>query len=554
MTRADGDDSRLRSLSRVLAKALAATLVVLLVVEVALRIGGAFFLEQHRSDDLAGGDEVFTIVALGESSTALWGEDAYPNQLEGLLRERLPGQPLKVLNLGMPGVDSDHIIEHLEETLDAHEPDLVTVMMGINDGERAFDALSPHQEPSRLQRALQGLKLYRFWAFTRGNVELVRWREERLQAAAERVTDLRAEQAHTPTLETAIQLALALRQQGLYVEELEVLRHAIEEWPGPRSYGLLARALWDRGSIDEEVALLETALERFQPSHLVYRLLSTAYRRQGRGEDALAILEARAEAFPTSPASLTDIADVHLGRGDLRQALAWYRTSTELRRLDYPNDDYAFVHIAECEERLGDPEAAEAALRRALEVRRSGEALTALAMFLDRQDRPDEAQEAFEEAITGGAETWPFYKNMPGRDYALHLRPEGVGEAILELARFHQRRGDPERARATLARGEANPRTLHNYGVLSDVVLERVGRLVAIQYPMRDLESLEALILPREGLVLVETREPFEEGVLREGYGTWFIDDYGGDFGHCTREGNRLIAEEVAEGIVEAFF
>ena len=77
---------------------------------------------------------------------------------------------------------------------------------------------------------------------------------------------------------------------------------------------------------------------------------------------------------------------------------------------------------------------------------------------------------------------------------------------------------------------------------------------MAIQYPMRDRESLEALLLPREGLVVVENREPFEEGVLREGYGTYFIDDYGGDFGHCTREGNGLIAEEVAEAIVKGFF
>ena len=43
----------------------------------------------------------------------------------------------------------------------------------------------------------------------------------------------------------------------------------------------------------------------------------------------------------------------------------------------------------------------------------------------------------------------------------------------------------------------------------------------------------------------------FREAVAREGYRAYFRDAFGGDFGHCTEKGNRLLEQHIAQVILE---
>ena len=81
-------------------------------------------------------DGVFRIVALGGSTTyssATPWEDAYPAQLQNILREEYGYNNVEVVNGGMPGYTSWDILANFVFRTRELEPDLVIIYEGIND-------------------------------------------------------------------------------------------------------------------------------------------------------------------------------------------------------------------------------------------------------------------------------------------------------------------------------------------------------------------------------------------------------------------------------------
>jgi lysophospholipase L1-like esterase len=78
------------------------------------------------------------VVCLGTSST--WGHGIeessgldYPSVLGGLLRQRLPGVPIEVVNAGVSGASTPRLLLFLREALLDLEPDLVVFSLSYND-------------------------------------------------------------------------------------------------------------------------------------------------------------------------------------------------------------------------------------------------------------------------------------------------------------------------------------------------------------------------------------------------------------------------------------
>lgn len=75
-----------------------------------------------------------TIVALGESTTFGWGvgdADTYPARLQALFAEH--GQPVRVINAGVPSYTSSQVLRYLETILRDRPPDLVLINILWND-------------------------------------------------------------------------------------------------------------------------------------------------------------------------------------------------------------------------------------------------------------------------------------------------------------------------------------------------------------------------------------------------------------------------------------
>jgi len=94
--------------------------------------------------------------------------------------------------------------------------------------------------------------------------------------------------------------------------------------------------------------------------------------------------------------------------------------------------------------------------------------------------------------------------------------------------------------------------TAGNYNKLKNVLDKRNIVYVCSQYPMRDLGPLKRVFKGDvDGIVFVDNEAIFKNAVDKEGYQNYFKDSFGGDFGHCTDKGNRLLAQNIADAVLK---
>jgi tetratricopeptide (TPR) repeat protein len=100
-----------------------------------------------------------------------------------------------------------------------------------------------------------------------------------------------------------------------------------------------------------------------------------------------------------------------------------------------------------------------------------------------------------------------------------------------------------------------NVETRTNYLKLERAASANGIKLVCMQYPMRDIAPLKEMLGDNGGAVLfVSNKENFKKALKERGFWYYFKDSFAGDFGHCTDEGNRLIADNLSDGILNKWF
>lgn len=76
------------------------------------------------------------VACIGDSNTyGLWlaREEAWPARLEALWNAQPGAKPFEVVNLGVPGANTSHVLRDLPRMLEATQPQLVLSMLGVND-------------------------------------------------------------------------------------------------------------------------------------------------------------------------------------------------------------------------------------------------------------------------------------------------------------------------------------------------------------------------------------------------------------------------------------
>ena len=112
-------------------------LIVLILIEFGLRMGGNFLsfqrqLKHHVSDS----EDRAKILCIGDSHT--WGygsssEASYPSQLENIINSTRR-EKYQVINAGIPGMNSAMIAEELVKKVNAYAPVAVIINGGSNNG------------------------------------------------------------------------------------------------------------------------------------------------------------------------------------------------------------------------------------------------------------------------------------------------------------------------------------------------------------------------------------------------------------------------------------
>lgn len=103
----------------------------IILLESGLRLGGFILLslQEHRNRVSIKQKGEFVILCLGESTTA----GQYPQFLEEYLNNANIGIKFSVVDKGIPAIDVDTVVDKLKNNLNEYKPNMVTIMLGIND-------------------------------------------------------------------------------------------------------------------------------------------------------------------------------------------------------------------------------------------------------------------------------------------------------------------------------------------------------------------------------------------------------------------------------------
>lgn len=94
------------------------------------------------------------------------------------------------------------------------------------------------------------------------------------------------------------------------------------------------------------------------------------------------------------------------------------------------------------------------------------------------------------------------------------------------------------------------------YKKILDLIIPKKIKFIAMQYPVRDIESLKKIIGYTgysNHVIFVSNKDTFRQALMSKNRQKIFEDLFAWDFGHCTRLGNRLIADNLAKEISKIF-
>ena len=212
-----------------------------LLFEGVFRIGGFIYkaIAQHRNDAALVQNGTTRILCLGESTTQIGGENSYPRQLEGILNARQNKTKFSVINGGIPGGNTTAIVNHLTQSLQTYQPQIVILMMGINDlapfGTESLQKASFKKNP--VVNILEKSRLVRLFRSL--------WQAAYLKSHPQAIT---LPDQEIPELKSSDRKfaygAAKLVAHGRYEEALgfyyELLTHDLEDWPKRWCYRKIA--------------------------------------------------------------------------------------------------------------------------------------------------------------------------------------------------------------------------------------------------------------------------------------------------------------------------
>jgi tetratricopeptide (TPR) repeat protein len=453
--------------------------------------------------------------------TEVGGKDSYPAWLERILNQRNIGVNFSVVNKGKTGINTFYILAHLEENLNKYNPDMVTAMIGINDGGMVMYPLSKtssYPPPDKHIKYYEDIpeantalfKTSRAYRFLR-----ILWQQLiqkiRKKGIYKPEGDKKVFKSGFRFSTTGLKECYAAQMEPEQAEE--ALKKAIELYSeNYNAYRALLCSYTDQAKYTEAEELLKKLIKLNPKDDQLYVDLGHLYTLQARffseGEMALK------KAIELNPKN----EQAHIELGSLYRCQAWvfYRREGNFSKVEEllkksieinPRDINSCVELARLYKDRGNLSRAEEMLKKAtaLEPGQDDRAAAGLAMLYEEMGKSELAQE--------------YYRK------ANRLRLENYSLV-----------------------------TTHNYQELKMMLDKRGIKLVCIQYPLRSIEPLKRMLQGQDGVIFVDNEKVFKDALKKGSFKDYFIDMFGGEFGHCTPEGNRLLAQNLANVILKEYF
>jgi tetratricopeptide (TPR) repeat protein len=495
----------------------------IILLEVGLRLTGNFLLFLRDADNnQKSSAKPYTIVCLGESTTMLGGVDAYPRQLETLLNQSHI-KNFKVINKGRPGEDSAYILSELDSILEDYNPDMVISMMGIND-----DASTRAYKSTMQNHFASFIKDFRI-------VKLVKLIRQHLKAKFDESSE---EDKLKVSLNTNPKDIWSYKVLGEYYEHAnepekakDLYRRGKQKFPKKAfSYEMLGRLMYKENRFQEVESLYEEAIAKNDQKTWPYVLLAQFYERQNQCTKAIDLLK-KAQTIVSTPREIF----LELGMA--------YKLNNEVSRARDIFEDVI---------NRGDADVG---------------VYSELGYIYYEDNQKEKAKAMFEKGF--------FLDNKRGQfvidwliekkdfvfteDFLMGLRIKASDPAQVDkaLGTLYERWGKNEEAAKFYKQSdEARPEyynhaTKVNYLALAKKVLDKKIKLVCVQYAMRPVEPLKKLMQDQQGISFVDNEYNFKDALKNASYNDYFTDSFAGDFGHCTKKGNALLAENIAKTVFE---
>ncbi len=468
--------------------------LTLTILETGLRLGGFIILSLQERRNLLSIKQrgEYRIICFGESTT----QGQYPSYLEAILNQRKIGIKFSVIDKGIVGTNTGFIVSQLEANLDKYQPDLVVTMMGIND----YEAHLPYEAGSANQNMLF-FKSFRTYKLTR-----LLW----------------------------LHIITKAKEMGFYKPQknrrlIQRLQHNLQK------IGLKTAYIEQDNLIQQETSF-KKALELNLQNDRAYAGLGWLYRRQGKLVEAEQAFKKALEFNPQNDRAYAELGWLYRSQGKPSEAEEAFKKALEFT----PQNDQAYLGLGLLYIRQGKLTEAEQAFKKALEFNpQNDRAYAGLGQLYRSQGKPSEAEQLFKEAL----------ELNPQNDRAYGSLAVVYGE----MGNYILRKEYEEKAKQIRERFY-NPITINNYRRFKQILNRRKVEWICVQYPLCSIEPLKKIFEGEEGIFFVDNEEIFKSAVLREGYSEYFKDIFGGDFGHCTKKGNRLLAENIANVILKEVF
>jgi len=516
----------------------------IVLLEILLRIAGAvvYYLQQ-KHNHVSFNNQEYRILCLGESTTALGGEDSYPSQLQQMLNTQSPSKKFTVINEGIISTNTSYIQEHADYNLDKYKPQLVIVMMGIND--RFF--LHQHSDNcwENFKSFIEEMRVYKLCRLI---VEHAAHRVKGSKIASAQPESINETRVNPEMLENFLKhlinqdimrieghLAFAFKdqQQGQMLQaegEKKLAQQAAYE----AGLGLIQLSLRYRikGDLDQAEALLIQA-HQFDPNNSdLYFEWGKIYMEKNEYADAIKAFQEAYSLNHDNKKALQGLAHAYYMAGEKSQAFLIYEGYLQL----CPDDYWGYIEIAHWLRENQHYPPAENYLTHAITVASYiDQAYLDYGETLDDEKKYDQEESFYLKEIALNPKIPQLYQAL-GQFYRDRGK-EGLAKKYFQQAALPQV-------------AEYYPITLTNYNSLLNKILNRHIKIIVMQYPLRDITPIENYLGPRNNVFYVENKHNFKEALAKEGYNYYFKDNFGNDFGHCTHAGNKLIAQNLSEVIL----
>ena len=533
-------------------------LFFIILLEIGLRIGGFIFLslQEYRNRSLLREKGSYRIMCLGESTTALGDNNSYPRQLEEILNQQDIGMKFSVINKGIPGTNTEDIVARLEDNLDKYAPDMVITMMGINDKKGIMVPEAILQK--KVLSFFRPLRIYGLGKLLRLHILSKIGKTEtdienafimidfsgRPSSLKENEKEYRKNIEADPKKDKGyIQLGWCYKERAKYHEPREIFEEAVEINSGNNSaagilaYNILERRCFDKGEYEENEKIVKKAIEANPKNDDVYVNLGQWYITQGEYGKAEKALKRAIELKPKNNRARIELERCHWHYKNYDTAEKMFKKAIELN----PKNGEAFIGLGACYRDQREYGEAEEMYKKAIDIKLEDDGMYYVGLAWVYKD-----QRMFNKAIKMLKMAAEMNPNNDEVDIALAHCYEGLGE--FELAEEHFQKAKRVRLRYY------NPVTRYNYQKLKEIISKRGVRLVCVEYPLRAVESLKNMLGSEGGIIFVDNEWLFKKILKQADYNEYFTDLFGGDFGHCTPKGNKLLAENIAKAILKEIF